>query len=136
MHRSLKNLTLRDFPSSDRMGLLEFYKLCIKESLELQGQDPETFYSSERTPEELEYRKKSRACRSASRKNVDKNNIDDDHILEEDEFEEKYNIEEATVTNINLEEYSNEGTYENTSINEKRKHQNESIDDVHPKRKR
>merc|ERR1711942_631491 len=70
LRRNLKNLTHRDFPGSTEMSLLDFYKLCIKESLELQGQDPETFYSSERTVEEIEYRRKSRACRSANRNSL------------------------------------------------------------------
>jgi len=151
LKRNLKNLTLRDFPGSTEMGLLDFYKLCIKESLELQGQDPETFYSSERTVEEIEYRRKSRACRRASRNSISlegrrvgldmkktiasnalEKNEGDDH----DEMEEKFNIEEACVKNIELEEYSNVVPFHDndadnvikSNITKKRKHE-DTFDD-------
>ena len=123
---NFKNLSSHDFPNSSReMGLLEFYKLCIKQSLELQGLDPETFYSGERTGEELEFRRKWRACRrrynfGAEERQRDVHSVGESHPNEKDDLEEKeekfaVNLENFTngtnytitndVKNVELEEY-------------------------------
>ena len=149
LKRNLKNLTQRDFPGSTEMSLLDFYKLCIKESLELQGQDPETFFSAERTVEEISYRRKSRACRSANRNSllmeerkdalninetIAMNILGENDVDDPDGTEQKFNIEEVCVKNIELEEYSNVVPLDNAdntpNLTEKRKHV-DTLDD-HP----
>eukprot|EP00092_Neocalanus_flemingeri_P041345 GFUD01045019.1.p1 GENE.GFUD01045019.1~~GFUD01045019.1.p1 ORF type:complete len:372 (-),score=104.92 GFUD01045019.1:10-1125(-) len=117
---NFKNLAAHHFPSSKLMGLRDFYKLCLKQCLENSGLDPERFYSSRRTKEELEHRQGWYLCRQKSSdgklkkfsienkeeivddlsKNVyfvDETNSDDLDDFEEEKFKEYL---EAKTTNI------------------------------------
>jgi len=151
---NFNNLTLKHFPSSSQMTLLEFYKLCVKEGLELQGLDPETFYSSDRTKEELDYRRKTRACRSASRNSflmeekqafrMDDSNPDNiDDQVEDEKFNVEHSSEkinygsfhepiEEDVKNVELEEYIIDVPLEGDAELLSMKRKSEVLEDQHP----
>jgi len=137
LKQNFKNLTLRDFPCSSQMSMLEFYKLCIKRCLEAQSLDPEAFFSSERTVEELDYRRRSRACRSASRNTlatVENQTClsENGNLVKVEEEEHTDNLEEVHVDTIELEEYSNVVPLDDTDSDEKvnKKRKLDKLDDV------
>ena len=127
---NLKNLTNHHFSSSSKMGLLEFYKLCLKQSLEFRGLDPETFYSSQRTKEELKYRQKSRACRRKKFAIVKEEVLDEldsnvyivnesnsDYLEDSEEEKFKLSVEKATEESKDLQRSIEEESHTNHPYN-------------------